>query len=77
MSSYTYGINLDFHQVNYTQDLSSLLLFSSLESTDFVGCTNSTKRWDLSCQKHQCRNLDAYSSLKGIQKSGLVIEITI
>ena len=29
---------IDFHQVNYTLDLGSLLLFSSLESIDFVGC---------------------------------------
>ena len=36
---YTYAINyLDFHQVNYMQDLGSLFLFSSLESIDFVGC---------------------------------------
>ena len=36
---YTYGINyLDFNLVNYMQDLGRLLLFSSLESIDFVGC---------------------------------------
>ena len=36
---YTYAINyLDFHQVNYMQDLDSLSLFSRLESIDFVGC---------------------------------------
>ena len=39
MSPDAYGINyLDFNQVNYTQDLGGLLLFSSLESIDFVGC---------------------------------------
>ena len=68
---------LDFDQVNYMQDLGSLLLFSGLESIDFVDVHNSTTRRHLSCHKHLCRNLNAYSSLKGIQKSGLVIEITI
>ena len=29
---------LDLDQVNYARDLGNLLLFSSLESFDFVGC---------------------------------------
>ena len=36
--SHVHPIHLDFDQVNYTRDLGSLLLFSSLESIDFVGC---------------------------------------
>ena len=51
---------------------------TEIESIDSVGLHNS-------CQKHQWRNVDAYQHttvkasffLKGIQKPGLLIEMTI
>ena len=75
---YTYCISyLDFDRVNYRQNLGSLFLFSSLLESILLDATQLTKRWHLSCHKHQCRNLNAYSFPKGIQKSGLITKITM